>query len=306
MRNNSGRTRSQTNWSNDKIAKKDGFSKLPKAFTMIEMSVVLIIIGILISGVLNASGMIMAAKMATARSITSKSVVPNIEGLVAWYETTMTDSFKASENYEYAQISAWYDISPASIVMRKNTLTRTASSAATYTNKGINNIASINFTGTGTFSLTNFYQGSLARGTIFLVARPSKLSSTLATVVDSAQNSTTTLSFLSSGINLNSGTPQNISNSLTTTQSYIVAAYLNSASSKVYINNSATIAGGSTVNIGSSAIQGLMVGNNHSGGYPFAGIISEIIIYDRPLKDIDRKEIFRYLSNKYKIPVQGL
>lgn len=275
---------------------------------MLEMSMVLITIGILITTIIGGSSMIRSAKLTSARAITSKSIVPNIEGLVAWYETTSIDSLKPSQAYDGAQIDTWYDISPESLILQKNKLTRTASNTVTYQTNGINKIPSVKFDGSSTISTSSFYQGSLSRATIFFVAQPLRDITTTATVVDSGNTNLTSISFLSNGIQIDLGTTSTISVSecCKALTNYAVASYLNGSSSKTYVNNAATMAGGSTVSAGSNSMIGFTVGATSAGSYSFTGLVSEIIIYNRPLKDSERKEVFRYLSNKYKIPVQGL
>ncbi len=292
------------------------------AFSMVELSLVLIVIGVLAAGVISATSLIKTSRLTTARSLTAKSTVPSIEGLVAWYETSAIDSLKTSENYNNAQISTWYDISPASITLKKNTLTKTASSAVTYTDKGINNFASLKFSGTGTsssndasgkISLSSFYQGASARNTIFIVCRPSALPSGYSRIfIDSGDSSVTSATGIAAtnSVYFNLGSVSNTATganpaSFALEQNYILAIYFNGSSSKAYVNNTKNMAGDATTSPGTNFLTGLTIGSDHSGGYSFNGLISEVIIYNRPLQNNERTDIFKYLSNKYKIPVSG-
>ncbi len=292
------------------------------AFSMVELSVVLIVIGILASGIISASSLIKTSKLTTARSLTAKSTVPSIDGLVAWYETSAIDSLKTSESYNNAQISTWYDISPSSITLKKNTLTKTASSALTYTNKGINDFASLKFSGTGTNSsndtngkiaLSSFYQGASARNTIFIVCRPSILSSSYSNIfIDSGNvsNISATGIAAANSVYFNLGSTSNTSTGANPAgfeleKNYILAIYFNGSSSKAFVNNTKNMAGGATTNPGTNFLTGLTIGSDRNGGYSFNGLISEVIIYNRPLQNKERTDVFKYLSNKYKIPVLG-
>ncbi len=282
------------------------------AFSLIEISVVLIVIGILAAGIVGANSLIKSSRLATARSLTTSSTVPSIEGLVAWYETSLTDSLKSSESFNGSQISTWYDNNPASIVLRKNTLSRSASSSVTYQQDGINNIPSLKFDGSGNLTLSNFYQGTLASATLFFVIQPTAIDTTTAKILSdsSSSGSVAAVGIKSASIHLNFGSAANTatgSNSanVVTDQNYIVVAYAIQSASKAYLNNSKDMAGNSVINAGSNSLKGLTVGTDRNGSYQFSGLISEIIIYNRPLKDSERKDVLRYLSNKYKIAVSG-
>jgi prepilin-type N-terminal cleavage/methylation domain-containing protein len=280
-----------------------------KAFSLLEMSVVLIVVGILMTGIIKGSALMRSSGLDSARLFTKNSPVPNIEGLVAWYETAAADSFKVSEAYDGAQTTTWYDLSPSSIILQKNALTRTASSALTYKSVGINNIPSLNFSGSSNITLSNFYQGASAHSTIFLVFRPT--TSISLTLLDSiSSGSTTSIGITSTAVALNAGSAVSTdtvtnSASFALNNNYIVAAYLNDSSSKAYVNNTKTPAGNGTISAGTNSLTGLTLGSNKSGGNNFTGLISEVIIYNRPLQSSDRNDVFKYLANKYKIQVAG-
>ena len=88
-----------------------------KAFSLIELSVVILIIGVLVLGVTQGSRMMREAKLTSARSLTTSSPVASIEGLAMWLEATSEKSFKSSEAVNTAigstgTITDWYDINP--------------------------------------------------------------------------------------------------------------------------------------------------------------------------------------------------
>ena len=289
-----------------------------KAFTLIELSVVLILIGIFIVGVVKGGGILNAARLASARSLTVQSPVPQINGLIAWYETSHKDSFKIIEAFDASQITTWYDIAPGSkpnTTSAKNKLTRTASSAVLYQVSGINKIPSIKFSGAANAmlaGLTDFYQyRSLAKCSIFFVAMP--LTSSLGIIADGGSGAY--------GVSLVAINPPNIYFNLTTgvstgtgsnpasiasNGSYITAAYFNGATSGAYVNNAATMAGGGTINPGTNTLRGLTIGAGRDGSSGFNGLISEVIVYDRLLKIQERRDVMKYLSKKYGIAVTGL
>jgi len=64
-----------------------------KAFSLIELSIVILIIGILFVGVTQSSRLINQMSLTTARNITQNSPVYSISGVVSWIETTSQQSF---------------------------------------------------------------------------------------------------------------------------------------------------------------------------------------------------------------------
>lgn len=287
--------------------------KKQKAFSLIELSIVAVVVGILIAGVMQGAGLIRASRLSDARLFTSKSPVPEIEGLVAWYETSLKTSLIESQSVDGVQITEWYDSAPGSTVgnTRKNMLSRSASASLTYVASGINQIPSLNFTSSGIISIANFYQGASVQSTIFMVIRPLVTpSSTTQIIVDSGSTTTTTVGIKNNAVRLNAGTgvdtgatnPASFSNS----NDYIVNAYLNGSSSQVFVNNAESRAGNAAVNAGTNSLTGLTIGADRSSASAFTGMISEVIVYNRPLKLQERKDVMNYLSKKYKISVTGL
>ena len=64
-----------------------------KAFSLIELSIVILIIGILVAGVTQSSRLIREFKLTTAKNLTRNSPVSSIKGLYFWFETTSESSF---------------------------------------------------------------------------------------------------------------------------------------------------------------------------------------------------------------------
>jgi hypothetical protein len=196
--------------------------------------------------------------------------------------------------------------------VRKNTLTSSGSDI-TYLASGINQNPSLKFSGSQYMTLSDFYQGSLAQSTIFLVVRPLNApSSTAQTIIDSySTGATSSIGIKSTAVNLDLGTSVDASissNSPTSafviSSDYIIGVYSNSTSSQIFVNNAAT--GVSAGSAGSNSLTGLTIGTNKSFSSAFGGLISEIIIYNRPLKIQERKDVMTYLSKKYKIAVTGI
>lgn len=284
-----------------------------QAFTLTELAVVLSVILILITGVISAGSITQVARVIGARTITAKSVVPQINGLLAWYETSSDNSLLASQKSDDAQITTWYDISPSSIVNQRNYLNKGATSNTLYREDGINSIPSLEFDGTSAakMTLSSFYQGTYPQNTIFIVFRPMS-DSMPQTLLDSySTGSTTSVSIAINSISLNAGSSATTSTgsnapSIYYNGNYIMAVYFNGSSSQVFVNNSESPAGAATISAGTNKITGLTIGTDKSGNGGFKGLISEIVVYNRALKLQERRDVFRYLSDKYRISVSGI
>ncbi len=70
--------------------------KSHKAFSLIELSIVILVIGILIAGVVQGTSMVKKSQLVIARNLTKNSPVSRIKDLAAWYETSLESSFKTS------------------------------------------------------------------------------------------------------------------------------------------------------------------------------------------------------------------
>jgi len=86
--------------------------KKNKAFSLLEISVVIIILGILISGIYSAIDLYQDYKITIAKNLTQNSRVTRIEDLVLWLETSQKSSFEPNIIDNGQRISKWKNISP--------------------------------------------------------------------------------------------------------------------------------------------------------------------------------------------------
>ncbi len=73
------------------------FKNYKTAFSMVEISIVILIIGLLIAGISKASDMIVDSKVKSARSQTKASPVNRLPNLALWIETTSSESWPDRE-----------------------------------------------------------------------------------------------------------------------------------------------------------------------------------------------------------------
>ncbi len=299
--------------------------KKQQAFTLLELTIVLVVIAIMTVGIFKGAGLVNSSKISVARSLTERSPVPKIDGLVVWYETSSLDSLLKSEASNNYTVTTWYDLNPTSVALRENTLV-TKTGAVKYVKNGINNVPSLQFSskndGLVNLQLAAFSQGSTAQNTVFLVFKQQSR-----TYISTDERWILDSHFLASSSAIGyadiSGVDTVRSNSGTTVysgatnppsfgdeKSFIVAVYYDQAYTKAYVNDATVVTGGGYFNAtpGSNKITGLTIGSlkNDNNANRFVGLISEIIIYNRVLKSDERKDIFAYLSKKYSIPVAGI
>ena len=86
--------------------------KITKAFSLIELSIVILIIGILVAGVTQSSRLLKQMRLATIKNLTLNSPVSSIKDLAVWLESTMDQSFLDSEENTGSAISVWNDLNP--------------------------------------------------------------------------------------------------------------------------------------------------------------------------------------------------
>jgi prepilin-type N-terminal cleavage/methylation domain-containing protein len=291
-----------------------------RAFSLVELSVVVVIVTVLVAGIFMGAGLVQNARLSNAKAHTAKSVVRDIQGLVAWYETSTKDSFSPGETYDSAQISEWRDIAPSSKIGLNNEnvlLVSSPSANVIFVETGINSIPSIEFSGTvdsnSKLALSAFYQGSSAQKTIFMVFKPLGTLTSSETILDSISTGNdhsiaikdTNEVTLNAGSSVSTATVTNPA-SFSTSSDYVMATYFDGSSSRVYLNDAENEVGGGNISPGSNELTGLTVGSDKDATADFNGQISEIIIFNRALKIQERKDIMSYLSTKYSISVSGL
>lgn len=83
---------------------------MKRAFSLIELSIVILIIGILIAGVTQGGRIVTQMRLASAKSLTISSPVTSISGLTLWLEPTLEESFIDSEAQDGVGLTNWNDI----------------------------------------------------------------------------------------------------------------------------------------------------------------------------------------------------
>jgi prepilin-type N-terminal cleavage/methylation domain-containing protein len=287
--------------------------KLKNAFSLIELSIVILIVGILIAGVTSSSRLVKRMKVITAQNLTQSSPVPSIKDLSVWYETSLEKSFIDSEESDGTPITTWFDNNIQSS-FKYDLKQATVANQPKFSEGIINNLPAIKFDGADDHlvatsvgingkGLTAFIVGQrVAYGGSFQVSLAG-----LAAGQNDDTNSGSVVAFADFGNYFVSGTGLQWftnygSNHQGNGSPFILDTVFNGTGNVIYLNGLGGTGYGITTNF---LIDSLRVGCKFSTApaYFFNGYIAEVIIYSRALNTEERKSIEAYLSKKYAIKV---
>ena len=291
------------------------------AFSLIELSVVILIIGILVIGVTKGKKVLDSARLASARSLTKNSPVNlNSENLGFWLETTSEKSFNVAEAVDGAAVSTWYDTKLSAFGSPVN-VTASGTSRPLYIASATNGLPTLRFDGIN----DRMFNGSVAGSsmtkdgnqmTIFAVHKyysPDHNTAIyfwgngLATL--HAKWGDAALDFDFGGCCSSATRIQFIPPSTFSNRTNIISAVRRTnASGAVRINGTQYGSAAASImnaTIDTSVIAGLEIGNQN-GGLPAHIDINELIIFKTALTDNEIKDIEKYLSDKWGVPLTGL
>ncbi len=313
--------------------------KKNKAFSLVELSVVILIIGILIAGITQSGRLIRQIKLSTARSVTASSDVSSMRDVTAWFEATtegvFTDINNNTDVENNATVKTWRDVNPQKSTGDKPTLTNLGSSGTEpkYISSGINGIPSVYFDG-------GDFLGSIVAPTMplisldktysmFSVFRTDLGAATARSIITQIGDETTntaqtfaSIGFLANGnpgfITGADGATSWVKNIAISDQTdYIVGALVdfvspaspNGTSVKLYVNSIDPVVSGTGFASKTAWASTEVLANKFSVGASvksttsdfFKGMISEVIIFDRKLKDEEAQSVMKYLRKKYNI-----
>lgn len=269
-------------------------------FSLIELSIVILIIGILIAGVTQSSRLITQFKLTTARTLTQSSPATSIKDLLFWFETSSEKSFFDTQPDNLSAIALWNDINPQNI--SKNNAT--ATDIPTYIQNCVNGLPCVRFNGTSNF-MTLDSTVFLKPMTMFIVTKTASIPAQMALLG-------TSLSGIALNINQTTGTLQlaqqnsavlgSSTAGIVAGQSYVISVSYDSSGNVAFFSNGT--ANGTATNDRAIGIQTLAIGYNILGTNLFYnGDIAEIIGFGRLLKTEERKSVEAYLGKKWGIKV---
>jgi prepilin-type N-terminal cleavage/methylation domain-containing protein len=150
------------------------------AFSLIELSIVILIIGILVAGVTTSSRLIRAMKLVSAKQLTQSSPVLTIQDLLAWFEPTKDGVFGTGSAGTYTpiispddgmRIATWKDGNPRLTAGGELLATQaTLNNQPFYVENGINGLPTLNFVDDDFLQYADNL-GGLTGATVFIVFR---------------------------------------------------------------------------------------------------------------------------------------
>lgn len=287
-----------------------------RAFSLIEISIVVLIIGILIAGVTQSSRLVAQAKVSTAKALTQSAPVSSIKGASLWIESVSEGSFQTADIDDGALVTTWKDINPQTGT--KSDLS--GGTSPTYNTNIIGGLPAVKFNGSSTFLTTsNFLNITTGYSSVFAVV---KLPVTLAaqTIFDkSSAGSTPNIRLNTHATAANGWSYLDSAGTYSANGGAVVAGAGNYVVSMVYNANLATSGNNTTTGIAifqngaakgkvsttstpnASASSGFMLGKDAGNTSFFGGYVGEVIIFDRALKKEERQSVESYLGKKWSI-----
>ena len=293
-----------------------------KAFSLIELSIVILIIGILVAGVTGSSRLVGQMRLVSARSITKSSPVTTISGLSLWYETSDENSLISAVNGNSPsnndRISTWNDINPSQITKINISQTNDALRPIYISSSPINGLPSLLFNNNEYFELITSGSGQLplraGDDTFTFIAVWRSLSAGYAqTVVEQNSNTVNLISgaraamllYFDSNWGFNGEGNDGARIPINYNSSRIAVITNNNGAINIYDNklSSPTLSTSIDNNLANVSEAGLFIGvkGNTARLERFYGYISEIIIFDKVLNIEEINEISKYLARKYNI-----
>ncbi len=290
------------------------------AFSLIELSIVVLIIGILIAGVTQGSRLVTQFRLTTARALTRSSPITSISGLQLWFEPTLETSFKNASNvYEVEdgdKISSWLNtnIMASSFVASQST----PAMQPTYKSNGINDLPTLFFDSDNAGTLGNSmvlnYDNAFnsANFTLFIVTEALEQTTNWGTIIMSRDATVSAdrkgYNFYKDNVNVdwefwtgNLSSWHFATTAVAFNRPFIFTLFRNSADMKLYQNN--VLKQTTTSAFTSNNVANFFIGANAAAAdiRPYDGYISEIIYYDRALKSEEMQSVNDYLAKKYNI-----
>ena len=282
------------------------FKRNQKGFSLIEISVVILIIGILIAGISQASDMIDESNLKGARSASKGSRVSRTRDLVLWLDATADGTVLNSANKQVADnenVAQWKDSNPNSTDGFGLT-----GVAPQYNANKTSGLPSIYFSGTSYLKLSNKFDYSAGEYTIYLIYQPSVLSGS----VIMEKRSTAQTEAYPYKLELDSN---NSAYKLSDSNGSTSSAKKPSAGKTNLIRLSRSATGVLTISVDDVSAIGsanatavvnsseLMIGaqNGTTIANYINGRIGELIIFDRDLNPVEKSDIEKYLYKKWKL-----
>jgi len=301
-------------------------NKNKKGFSLVEISIVILIIGLLVAGISKATDMIFDAEVKAARSLTRGSKINRIQGLTLWLESTLSESIVDGVRFDATNIADWRDINTQSV----SKVFFKATGTPKFLLAGFNNVPGIRFNATAdvflpylnsasstvaTYPSTQIFSAG-AFASIFVVASPVASSEVFnfceyaTSAVSCSAGKEVKVGFDSTG-KVNFSFPSSAAatasilstNAVTGRQAVIISAVKNAGGNRLFVDgaNAQTTAVANTLTAMPSFTGTFRIGPAGAANANFT--VYEVLVFNTNLTDEDRYAVEDYLSKKYAIAV---
>ncbi|MBP7710734.1 MAG: hypothetical protein KA100_06685 [Rickettsiales bacterium] len=285
-----------------------------KAFSLIELSIVSLVIMSLLVGVPQGVRLVRNFKISVAKTQTQSSPVAGIKNLALWLEATAENSFGGSGPENNSGVQTWVDTSPQAVsrfsAVQNNTLKQ-----PTYLSDGINGLPALKFDGADDdMAMAGFSAGS--NTSYFFVVQPA--AAQVEAIFDSAPNQPQVFRNLCDEPNYptctgdgafswwtgTNPTPQ-VTLGLAANAPYVIYVETKLSPSRVinYYRNGVFVSTSSHASTTNTTWNNPKIGSVNDTLKFYNGKIGEIIVFDRTLQTEERNSIADYLGKKWGIKV---
>ncbi|MBU6339104.1 MAG: hypothetical protein KGQ36_03930 [Rickettsiales bacterium] len=304
------------------------------AFSLIELSIVILVIGILVAGVMEGKNLLNKSKLSAARALSQSSDVNSIKNLVVWVDATRENTITNTSNSKNVSdgdyIQSWLDVTPQ-YTPNLSFSTSTTNTYPIYRENAINGLPALEFDGVNAadgdlLEISGSAAGAerinqLDNFAIFAVftALPGyNVTETrigiLMKQLISVNNETYGMSFIGSNKTISSIVTDG--NNTTIFVNTTSNAITNSVPAIGFVQHATGISSGFVVYLNGTllgsrnaqssirnGVSNLTIGKGRTSTRYFKGYISELIMYNEALTPEERKSVTKYLSQKWGIAV---
>ena len=273
------------------------------AFSLLEISIVLVIISILTTIIISSTTLLKLAHLNSARNITKSAVARDISGMILWLDAVSAASFDDEFIEDGDEVTNWNDIKSSHLEPYVATQA-TAINKPIYHDNILNKLPAVTFDGVNDFLsianfqangyLTVFVVGQFVPAASFFIEQSSDASSSNGFYFNGNGNAPTTVSRSSDSTNINN------SGWFGERLGVAVMRY-NGTNISYKLNNGAFINSADPDATNNIVIDDLFIGARNGTSNFTNGNFGEIIIYDRALTDNEVDKVVTYLDQKWDI-----
>lgn len=291
---------------------------MQRAFSIVEMSIIIVIVGFLVAGLTQVSRVITQMRLNSARAQSISSGVLAIDDLALWLDATaekaIVTSVGSTNPDDGDKIATWRDSNKQ--ISNKNDATQATDAARpTYATNSLNNLPAVKFTSASSnfLLINNAFTKSFS---LFVVVRTTVVgnvglgSGGIPIIWADAQTNSydgVPLSVTGGIANTFNGSPDSSlthPNTINDDKAHIIFVSRNIETGVRYVVPDATAlssdAGGAAGVVLNDNV-GALIGANTINNTYFDGYIGEIISFNRALPDDERKIVEKYLSKKWGV-----